>query len=148
MLKPTKISVPTDFSEYSDKALKQTLDIAKQYCAKVFLLHVDRDEIQSTNMDFVIPGETFQQMKESKLDRAKESLQKELDKFAESNELEIVTNVRQGVPYEEITKEGKEQGIDLIVIESLGRTGIARYLTGSVWRNVPKGSTRPVLLTK
>jgi len=30
MLKPTKILVPTDFSEYSDRALRQGLDIAKQ----------------------------------------------------------------------------------------------------------------------
>lgn len=78
MLKPTKIPVPTDFSEYSDRTLKQTLDIAKQCCAKVFLLHVDCDEIQSTNTDFVIPEETLQQMNESKLDWVKESVQKEL----------------------------------------------------------------------
>ncbi len=148
MLKPNKILVPTDFSEYSHRALKQALDIAKQYDAKVFLLHVVRDEIQVMNMDFVIPGETLQQMSESKLAWAKESLQKEIDEFPESKEVEIITNVRQGVPYEEILKEGKEQGIDLIVIASLGRTGIARYLIGSVSRNVLKGSACPVLLTK
>ena len=44
MLMPTKILVPTDFSEYSDKALEQALDIAKQYHAKVFLLHVIHEE--------------------------------------------------------------------------------------------------------
>ncbi len=148
MLKPNKILVPTDFSEYSHRALKQALDIAKQYDAKVFLLHVVRDEIQVMNMDFVIPGETLQQMSESKLAWAKESLQKEIDEFPESKEVEIITNVRQGVPYEEILKEGKEQGIDLIVIASLGRAGIARYLIGSVSRNVLKGSACPVLLTK
>ena len=40
MLKPTKILVPTDFSEYSDKALKQAIDIAKQYNAEVYVLNV------------------------------------------------------------------------------------------------------------
>ena len=40
MLKPTKILVPTDFSEYSDKALKQAIDIAKQYNAEVYILNV------------------------------------------------------------------------------------------------------------
>ena len=44
MLMPTRILVPTDFSEYSDRALEQALDIAKQYHAKVFLLHVVHDE--------------------------------------------------------------------------------------------------------
>lgn len=58
------------------------------------------------------------------------------------------TNVRKGVPSEEILKEGKEKGIDLIVIASLGRSGIAKYLIGNVARNVLKGSKCPVLLTK
>lgn len=37
MLVPTKILVPTDFSEYSDRALEQALDIAKDYSAKRLL---------------------------------------------------------------------------------------------------------------
>jgi nucleotide-binding universal stress UspA family protein len=41
----TKILVPTDFSEYSDKALRQALDIALQYKAKVFVLHVVHEQI-------------------------------------------------------------------------------------------------------
>ena len=36
MFTPTRILGPTDFSEYSDRALKQALDIAKQYHTKVF----------------------------------------------------------------------------------------------------------------
>ena len=39
-------------------------------------------------------------------------------------------------------------GIDLIVISSLGHGGLAEYFTGSVARNVLKGATCPVLLTK
>ena len=45
MLRPTKILVPTDYSDYSDKALKQALDIAKHYNAKVFLFHVIPKEV-------------------------------------------------------------------------------------------------------
>ena len=45
MLAPTKILVPTDFSEYSDKALRQALDIAEQYNAKVYVLHVIRERM-------------------------------------------------------------------------------------------------------
>ncbi len=36
MLVPTRILVPTDFSEFSGKALRQALDIANEYQAKVF----------------------------------------------------------------------------------------------------------------
>ena len=146
MLIPTKILVPTDFSEYSDRALGQALDIAKQYNAKVFLLHVVHESIHL--LDFTLPEDTIRQMKDGAIPWAKEILQNQLGCFPQANEVEVATNVRQGIPYDEIRKEGKEKGIDLIVIASLGRTGIAKYLIGSVARNVLKDSRCPVLLTK
>jgi universal stress protein A len=149
MLKPTKILVPTDFSEYSDRALRQALDIAKHYNSKVLLLHVLHKEIiHRTGLDFTLPETAVQQIKDDILMHARQSLQKQLASFPQVNEVEVAMNIREGIPYEEILKEGKEKGIDLIVIASLGRTGIAKYLIGSVARNVLKGSKCPVLLTK
>jgi nucleotide-binding universal stress UspA family protein len=80
--------------------------------------------------------------------RAREDLQKQLDKFPQSKEVSVVTDIRNGMPYEAILKEADDKGIDLIVIASLGRSGIARFLVGSVARNVLKGAKCPVLLTK
>ena len=148
MLVPTKILVPTDFSEPSDRALKQALDIAKQYKAQVFLLHVLHREVYHAAMDFIIPEEMMVQINDAEVAWAQESLQEQLNSFPRAREVEVVTNVRQGVFYEEILKEEKEKGIDLIVIASLGRSGIGKYLIGSVARNVLKGSKCPVLLTK
>jgi len=147
MLVPTKILVPTDFSEYSDRALEQALDIAKQYSAKVYVLHVLLEEMYHFE-DLSNIVDTWQKMEDSRLAKTKENLQKQLDKFPQAKDVEVVTSIRRGVPYDEILKEGKEQGIDLIVIASLGRTGIAKYFIGSVARNVLKGSKCPVLLTK
>ena len=148
MLVPTKILVPTDFSEYSGKALEQALDIAKHYRAKVFLLHVLHGEIYSMGLEFVFSEKVVQQVKNDTVAWAQQNLQKQLHSFPQAKEVEVVTNIREGVPYEEILKEGKEKGIDLIVIASLGRSGIGKYLIGSVARNVLKGSKCPVLLTK
>ncbi len=63
MLIPTRILVPTDFSEYSDLALAQGLDIAKQYNAKAFLLHVTHEEIphRIDVIDVVTDGKLWQQ---------------------------------------------------------------------------------------
>ena len=55
MLAPTRILVPTDFSPYSDRALVQALDIAKQYRAKVFLLHVLHEDVHRGNLEFTFP---------------------------------------------------------------------------------------------
>ena len=149
MLMPTRILVPTDFSEYSDRALEQALDIAKQYHAKVFLLHVLHDEMHhSVAFDFGLSEEVWRQIKDRHWAETKENLQKQLEKFPQTKEVEVITNIRQGVAYDEILKEGKENEIDLIVIASLGRTGIAKYLIGGVARNVLRGSKCPVLLTK
>jgi nucleotide-binding universal stress UspA family protein len=148
MLMPTKILVPTDFSEPSNRALEQALDMAKQYNAKVFLLNVLHRETHRTAMDFTIPEEMLEQFNNAALAWAQQSLQKQLDSFPQAREVEVASNVRHGIAYEEILKEAKEQKADLIVIASLGRSGIAKYLIGSVARNVLKGSKCPVLLTK
>lgn len=152
MLKPTKILVPTDFSGYSDKALKQALDIAAEYNAKVYVLHVVHERIHSALADDYpessITAKEIQKLEKSIMNKAKERLNKQLDKFPESKNIPIIEKVTNGIPYEEILREQDERGIDLIVISSLGRRGIAKYLIGSVARNVLKGAKCSVLLTK
>jgi universal stress protein A len=148
MLRPTKILVPTDFSDYSDKALKQALDIAKQYNAKVFLFHVVSRDVQRCVGDVCLGDDIIREIETQVMKRAREDLQAQLDKFPQSKEVSVVTDIGNGTPYEAILKEAEDKGIDLIVIASLGRSGIARFLIGSVARNVLKGAKCPVLLTK
>ncbi|MHB8110959.1 MAG: universal stress protein [Syntrophorhabdaceae bacterium] len=149
MLKPTRILVPTDFSEYSDRALAQGLDIARQYGAKLFLLHVIHGDIYRSILEFTFLEEKDRRLiKDRSENWAQDSLQKQLGSFQQVSNIEIVTHVRWGIPYEEILKEEIEEGIDLIVIATLGRSAIAKYFIGNVARNVLKGAKCPVLLTK
>ena len=147
-MKWAKILVPTDFSDHSDKALGQALDIAKYSKAKIYLLHVVHEEVHRCASDYCLPEDMLQQMETGMMSAAKENLEKQLAKFPQAKEVEVVTNVRKGFPSEEILKEQQEKGIDLIVIGPLGRTGIARYLVGSVTKNVVKEAKCPVLVTK
>ena len=147
MLKPTKILVPTDFSEYSDRALRQALDIARQYGATVYILHVLREEMYHFE-ELGNIADAWQIMEDSRLARARENLQKQLGKFPQAKEVEVIADIRKGLHYEAILEEASQRAIDLIVIASLGQSGIAKYLIGSVARNVLKGSKCPVLLTK
>ena len=63
---PTRILVPTDFSEHSDRALEQALDTAQKYHAKVFLLHVIYEDlyrpIAMTASDFGLSKKLWQQV--------------------------------------------------------------------------------------
>jgi hypothetical protein len=53
MFKPTKILVPTDMSEHADKAVRQAIDISKQFNAELILLHVIKDPIQQCTVDCI-----------------------------------------------------------------------------------------------
>ena len=147
MLVPTKILVPTDFSEYSDRALKQALDIAKQYGAKVHVVHVLHEKNPYDTSDGTIPS-YYEDIEKQMTEGARKKLQEEINKFPQAKELEVFIDVVSGNTAEAILEEERSKGIDLIVIASLGRSGIAKYLIGSVARNVLKGAKCPVLLTK
>lgn len=148
MLKPTKILVPTDFSEFSDKALRQALDIAAQYQAKVYVLHVVHEQITQCVYDYCLSADEVERAEGQLIAVARQNLEKQLAKFPRAKEIELTADIRKGIPAEEIMKEEEEKGIDLIVIASLGQTGLSKYLIGSIARNVLKGAKCPVLLTK
>lgn len=147
MLMPTKILVPTDFSSYSDKALNQAFDIAKQYKAKVYVVHVLHGKNPYDTTDGTIPS-YYEELEKQMIEGARKKLQEEIDKFPQTKELEVFAEVVNGDTAEAILAEERSKGIDLIVIASLGRSGIAKYLIGGVARNVLKGAKCPVLLTK
>lgn len=148
MLQPTRILVPTDFSPDSDKALKQALDIAIQNNAKVFVLHVIGKHIQQSVDVYSIDYRVVQDMETQIKNAAIEKMEKQLAQFPQTQKIEITAHYRNGVAYEEILKEQEENNIDLIVIASLGRTGLAKYLLGNVARIVLKEAKCHVLLTK
>ena len=147
MLMPTKILVPTDFSSYSDKALRQAFDIAMQYKAQVYVVHVLHEKNPYDTSDGSIPS-YYEDIEKQLIERARKKLQEEIDKFPQAKELNVFVDVVNGNTAEAILEVEKSKGIDLIVIASLGTSGIAKYLIGGVARNVLKGAQCPVLLTK
>jgi len=147
MFSPKTILVPTDFSEYSDKALQHALDIAKQNNAKIYLLHVV-GIIQQCAVDYCLNYQDIEQLERKSVDSSKEMIQKQIGKFAEAKSVEIIPDIRKGTPYEEILKAQQEKKIDLIVIASHGNTGLLHHLMGSVAEKVTKSAKCPVLLVR
>lgn len=148
MFRPTKILAPTDFSEHSDRALAEAFDLARQYKAKVYVLHVVREDIHHCAGDYCLSDDLLAQLEKNMLAGADQSIQKQLGKFPQAGEVEVASEVRKGFPGEEILKVQEEKAIDLIVISALGRTGFARFFVGSVTNHVVKDAKCPVLLLK
>ncbi len=148
MFAPKNILVPTDFSEYSDKALKQAVEIASTFKSKVYLLHVVDDGIQQCAGDYCLKYEVLEALKLEIQKASEEKLKKEANVIGKSSQVDIVFDVRTGHPYEEILQEQEDKKIDLIVIASHGKTGLLKHLIGSVAEKVLRGAKCPVLLVK
>ncbi len=148
MVKPKKILVPTDFSEHSNRAFERALDIAKQNDSEVVLFHVIDQDIQACTVDYCLTDDEVTKMEKRVMENAKNSLHQIQAKFPLSGEVKTSAEVVQGIPYEEILKFQEQNGVDLIVIASRGRSAIAKYFLGSVSSNVLKGAKCETLLVK
>ncbi len=141
-MKIEKILFPTDFSKGSDNALLYAIDLAKQYNATLFILHIIYDVIQTTGWD--VPHLPLEQLdkdltasSEQKLDKFSEEAVRDLEKV----EKRTIT----GVPYQEIVQFAEDEKIDLIVIGTHGRTGLDRVFFGSTAERVVRMAPCPVL---
>ena len=147
MFAPQLIIVPTDFSDYSDKAIRIAAEIAEGASSKLHLLHVV-DKLQQCVMDYCMLVEEMQKIESGSMKEASKKMQEEVRKIIQSRKIEVTCNVKAGVPYEGILDEQKEKKADLIVIASHGRTGIMKTLIGSVAERVARGATCPVMVVR
>ena len=140
-VKIERILHPTDFSASSAYALQFAVSFAREFEAKLYLLHVIEDIAQALYFDMLqtppvgdILGELERQAR------------KELDKIlADEPALPVERLLRRGVPFNEILRAARELKIDLLVMGTHGRTGLKHALFGSVAEKVVRKSPCPVL---
>ena len=138
-----KILCPYDFSECSKHALKFAIEFTKNFKAKLYLLHVFDTRAfgyGETIFDISVPtGDTIDTIKTE----LENSIPEEI-----KQELQVETIAVPGVPFYEIVKLAKESEMDLIVIGTHGRTGLAHMLLGSVAEKVVRKAPCPVLTVR
>jgi len=132
------ILVPTDFSEPSDAALHYATDMARTLGARLFLLHVPGKTGENLEMNF--PVAQFETAAQQRLDT--------LVSPSDIERLRPEYAVRIGTPAEEIVRYANERDIDLIIMGTHGRSGVAHLLLGSVAEHVVRAAPCPVLLVR
>jgi universal stress protein A len=139
-----KILVPTDLSEISIAAVDYAASLAETYGAKIYMLYV----IEREPSHSLPPAEDYP---EASAVAAEEEGKRNLHRFVYWKLKEIrgvVEIVRVGKPETEIPRFAEEEGIDLIVMATHGRTGLAHVLMGSVAERVVRTSLVPVMTVK
>ena len=130
-----KILAPTDFSDLSARGVRYACQLAKDVGAELVVINiVTLDESNVANK------------------REVERHKLELDEFmtdkvvGAGSDLIIRKVVEPGQPYSTIVYWAENEGIDLIVTSSHGRSGLSRVLMGSVAEEIMRKSTCPVLV--
>ncbi len=146
MIKIKRILFPTDFSDFSKHALKYAKAFAREFEAKLYVLHV---------MEYSIDPSLFY-MKYFPMElpltdyykKADDETKKELEALVSDEErkaYKIETVVVQGSPFQEIIQFAESAQIDLITIATHGRTGISHTFFGSTAEKVVRKAPCPVL---
>ncbi len=144
MFEPKRILVPTDFTEDSDRALKEAVDIARNLNAKIFLLHVDAN-FPFSSAEFVPSEQMIRAVERQEEQVAKAKMLEEIRKVASEADVEIEIEERHGLPRNEILNYGREKGVDLIVIEPHRKKGL-KSLLGGITDQLMKEVTCPLLV--
>src|SRR5882724_6413098 len=143
------ILVPHDFSSSANHAAAIARDEAKLHGAKVVLLHVIDLPYQLQPDAAIIPepGGAPISVKDYAISKAEEHLA-DIAKRLGKDGVTTSTFIRIGNPVDEITTFTKDQGIDLVVMGTHGRTGLQHLLLGSVAERVVRSSVVPVLTVR
>lgn len=139
----TKILVPLDGSKAAEKALDYALDLATKYQASMHLLRACWGPMQ-----VLVEGEPSLNPPET-LRHEQEAATRYLQERVEALRAQGVNahfESQTGDPAECIIDSVGSLGADLVVITSRGRTGLKRFLMGSVAERVARHAGCPVLI--
>lgn len=131
-----KILVPLDGSDTSERALEMAVEAAKTLGAELVLY---------TGVSF--PRTGFPSAVEQYVEHGLKAAEKYLEEQAAKCEgVAVSTVVRDTTPSHGIVKAANDLGADMIVMGSHGRSGVSRWILGSVTENVVQTSDLPVLV--
>lgn len=143
-----KIMVPTDGSGFDREAILVALRIAERFQAKVRLVRVFSTGAYlgraSSPEGVVVTPEALR----AEQDAATSELYALAAECRNNSSAEISADLEQGPIADILAGYAKRHEIDLIVISSHGRRGIARLSLGSVTDSLIRGTTIPVLVVK
>ncbi|MFC7135395.1 MULTISPECIES: universal stress protein [Salinibaculum] len=138
-----RILVPTDGSTHAERATDQALSLASAFDATVHALGVVNVGALAGPYDWSPPPESF-------IDRYRKQAKKNLEHVEAqwTHPDRYHGEVREGRPSSVILDYISEADIDLVAMGTHGRTGLERFVLGSVAEHVLRASPIPILVTR
>jgi nucleotide-binding universal stress UspA family protein len=141
-----KIVVPLDGSGWSERAIPHAVDIARTNNSELILLHVFKPPAAEYIDQIALAGQDEQLM------QLREQMKQQLAALRNqlrSQKINVRVQFIEGTGVAGIICDYvNEEGVDLIVMSSHGRTGMSKWLFGSVAQKVMQGVKAPVLMIR
>ena len=135
-----RILLPTDGSDASDRAVEQAVGLARETGAELHVLFVVEDIPYAPEMMDDVVAEELQGIGEDALAA--------VEARADEAGVDVVADIREGAPHSAILEYADREGVDAIVMGTRGRSGLDRYLLGSVTERVVRTADVPVLTVR
>lgn len=130
-----RVLVPLDGSDVAEAILSRVEELTAKLGAEVVLLEVLSEA-------GVLPTTAHQEYNE-----AKEYLDGITQRLRDQG-IEASAAIRYGEPAEEIVDYAQANKVDLIAMSTHGRSGVSRWVFGSVAEKVLRGTDVPILLVR
>ncbi|QLD85623.1 universal stress protein [Natronomonas halophila] len=135
-----RILLPTDGSDATNPAVDEAIGLARETGAELHVLFVVEDIPYAPEM--------MDDQVEGQLREIGEDAIQDIRERASEEGVEVVSALREGAPHNSILGYADEEGIDAIVMGTHGRSGLDRYLLGSVTERVVRTADVPVLTVR
>ncbi|HEV8458053.1 MAG TPA: universal stress protein [Methylomirabilota bacterium] len=141
-----RILHPTDFSRASSKAFAMAVEMAKANRAELLIVHVLAPAVPLVGDGYVTP-KVYEDLEASARAWGRKRLDQLLAK-ARKARARAKGLLLEGVPHEQIVRAAKSRRAGLIVIGTHGRTGLVRFVLGSVAGRVVAMASCPVMTVR
>jgi nucleotide-binding universal stress UspA family protein len=135
-----RILLPTDGSEGTNRAVRQAIDLAAETGAELHVLFVVEDMPYAPEM--------MDEQVEMRLREIGQEAVEDIRERADETGVDVESVVEDGTPHQAILNYADSEDIDLIVMGTHGRSGLDRYLLGSVTERIVRSSDVPVLTVR
>lgn len=140
-----KILLPTDGSEFANKAAEHAIWIAGASGAEIIALNV----IETSSLVGLPAEDLIVRIKDMLKEEGRLALEHIFEMASKESlddgDLKVTLKTKEGSPADVILRTIEDENIDLVVIGTSGKHGLDRFLLGSVTEKVVRSAKCPVL---
>jgi len=146
-----KIMIATDGSDCANLAIEKGMELARLSGGTVYAVYVMSTAylptMDSSAYFFVDTNPSWESIREALKNQGQQAVNY-IKKLGETKGIKVESILLEGYPSDELIRYAEENEMDIVVMGTLGKTGVNRILLGSVAGNLVRHSKIPVMVVR